>query len=137
MKSTNTFKETIKNYLDKRAESDSLFAAAYAKEGKNLDDCINYILGAVHKSGCNGFTDDEVYNMAVHYYDEDNIEIGKPVNCKVVVNHSVDISEEEKEEARQKALQEIVDQEKKRLLNKPQKAAPKPKETEVQQASLF
>lgn len=137
MKSTDTFKKTIKTYLDQRAEIDSLFAAAYAKEGKNLDDCIKYIMNTVHKSGCNGFTDDEVYNMAVHYYDEDAIEIGKPLDCKVVVNHSVDISEEEKQEAKQKALQEIVDQEKKRLLNKSQKPAPKPQETEVQQASLF
>jgi hypothetical protein len=26
--------------------------------------------------------------MAIHYYDEDTIEVGKPIGGKVVVNHS-------------------------------------------------
>lgn len=42
--------------------------------------------------------------MAVHYYDEDNIEIGKPINCRVAVNHVVELTEEEKAEARQEAI---------------------------------
>ena len=39
MKTTDTFKATIKAYLDKRAESDELFAVSYAKENKNIDEC--------------------------------------------------------------------------------------------------
>lgn len=53
-------------------------------------------------SGCSGFSDDEIYSMAVHYYDEDNIEVGKPNSCKVVVNHTIELTEEEKAEARQR-----------------------------------
>ena len=41
-----------------------------------------------------------------HYYDEDNIEIGKPTNCQVMVNHMVELTEEEKAEARQEAIKQ-------------------------------
>ena len=60
----------------------------------------------MQKSGCNGFDDDEIYSMAVHYYDEDNIEIGKPTNCQVMVNHIVELTEEEKAEAKQEAIKQ-------------------------------
>jgi hypothetical protein len=40
MKGTEQFKQTIKAYLDERAKTDELFAVSYAKENKNLDDCI-------------------------------------------------------------------------------------------------
>ena len=55
MKSTEHFKKTILAYLDKRALEDQLFAAAYQKPGKDIEDCITYILNEVKKSGCNGF----------------------------------------------------------------------------------
>lgn len=104
MKVTEHFKQTIKAYLDKRAAEDALFSAAYAKQEKSVSKCITYILNQVHKSGCNGFTDDEIYSMAVHYYDEDNIEIGKPVTASVVVNHHVELTEEEKAKAYRNAV---------------------------------
>ena len=88
MKPSNTFKETIKQHLESRAASDELFAVTLAKEGKNIDDCCTYILNQVKKSGANGFADSEIFGMAVHYYDEDKIEVGKPINAKVIVNHS-------------------------------------------------
>lgn len=45
--------------------------------------------------------------MAVHYYDKDNVEIGKISNAHVVVNHVVQLTEEEKEEARQEAIKKL------------------------------
>lgn len=56
----------------------------------------SYILNTVQKSGYKGFADDEIYSMAVHYYEEENIEVGKLVNCQVVVNHQVELTPEEK-----------------------------------------
>ena len=74
MKSTNHFKNTIQAYLEERAASDPQFEWAYTtKENKNIDDCITYILNAVQKSGCNGFTDDEIFGMAVHFWDYPNL----------------------------------------------------------------
>lgn len=100
MKPSPVFKQVFQNYLVEYAKSDSLFAANYLKSNKSLDDCITYILNTIQKSGYNCLTDDEVYNMAIHYYDEDTIEVGKPVSCKVVVNQHVELTEEEKQQER-------------------------------------
>ena len=110
MKGSNHFKNTIKAYLDQRAETDILFSFQYSKPEKNIDDCVTYILNEVKKSGCNGFADDEIYSMAVHYYDEDKIEVGNPMNAHVVVNHVVELTAEEKEQARKDAIQKAQDE---------------------------
>ena len=110
MKSTVNFKNIIKTYLDSRANDDELFAETYAKPTKNIDDCITYILNEVQKSGCNGFADDEIYSMAVYYYDEDSITAGKPIDCRIVVNHTVELTAEEKKEARQEAMQRATNE---------------------------
>ena len=68
MKATDHFKNTIKAYLDQRAETDYLFSFRYSLPEKKLEDCITYILNQVQKSGCNGFHDDEIFGMAVHFY---------------------------------------------------------------------
>ena len=60
-----------------------------------------------------------------HYYDEDNIEIGKPMhNAQVAVNHVVILSAEEKEQARQEAMQKAQD-EAYRKMTQPTKKAKK------------
>ena len=87
MKTTERFKEVIEQYLTQRAAADTLFAAVFSKPHKNLDDCVTYILNTVKASGCNGFEDSEIFSLATHYYDEENIEVGSPIDCKVVVNH--------------------------------------------------
>lgn len=46
MATSNSFQDTIKAYLDKRAKEDSLFAVTYAKENKNIKDCCLWI--AIH-----------------------------------------------------------------------------------------
>ncbi|WCM42432.1 PcfK-like family protein [Flavobacterium sp. CBA20B-1] len=88
MKGTDHFKTAIQNHLNGLAAKDELFADSLKKDNKNIDDCITYILNQVKASGCNGFADEEIYQMAVHYYDEDDIAIGKPLNGTVVVNHT-------------------------------------------------
>ncbi len=131
MKTSEAFKKTIREYLEQIAKEDQLFAASYAKENKNIDECCNYILQEVQKSGCNGFSDDEIFGMAVHYYDEDYIKNVKPVNAKVVVNHVVELTEEEKRSAKEAALKEyeakemkkIEEDRKKKLEKKAEKAA--------------
>ena len=122
MKASNHFKNTIKAHLDQRAETDVLFSFQYSKPEKNIDDCVTYILNEVKKSGCNGFADDEIYSMAVHYYDEDNIEVGKPMNAHVVVNHVVELTEEEKEQARKDAIQKVQDEAYRKMIQPVKKA---------------
>ena len=103
MKGTEHFKQTIAEYLNQRAMADPLFAPNLMKPNKNIEECIIYILNEVQKSGCNGFADDEIFSMAVHYYDEDNLDVGKKISCKVVVNHVVELTEKEKQELKDKA----------------------------------
>lgn len=140
MKGTDHFKQTIKAYLDERAATDTLFAEAYGKEGKTIDKCVTYILNRVQKSGCNGFADAEIYSMAVHYYDEDGIDEGKAVDAAVVVNHAVELTDEEKAEAHAKALEEYQAQEREKIAEAERKKAERRKErvkAEAQQPSLF
>lgn len=142
-----SFQDTIKAYLDKRAQEDSLFAQSYAKEGKSIEECCNYIIQEVKKMKVAGLSDDEVFGLAVHYYDEDNLGEIKASNCKVVVNHTVELTEEEKEQARKDAIAQYQKEEyaKLRAVEKekakkkaPSKAPAKtPAENTVNSPSLF
>lgn len=111
---TDYFKLTIQNYLDARAREDELFAPRYANPKKNIDDCCTFIINQVRQSGCNGFADEE------------DIDIGKPVSCKVVVNHTVELTEEEKAEARRNAIRKAESEAYAKLA----KAKSKPKKIE-------
>ena len=138
MKGTDHFKELIKNYLDNRAKEDELFRAKYETTTRTIDDVVNYIFHAVQQSGCCGFSDLEVYAMAVHAIDEPHLEIGKPMNCNVVVNHHIELTEEEKAEQRAIALKRYQEEEMRKLQQrnsrpKAAKAQPKP----IQEFSLF
>lgn len=137
MKATEHFRQAIKAYLDERAKNDELFAVSYAKENKNMDDCVTFILNQVKRSKCMGLTDEEVYSLAVHFFDEDDIEIGNSIACNVIVNHTVELTEEEKTQARQDALKEYQAEQ----LRKMQKRTNKPKtpkaQPEITTPSLF
>ncbi|MFV0521410.1 MAG: PcfK-like family protein [Mangrovibacterium sp.] len=134
MKASTHFTNTIKAYLDKRAETDSLFAIQYRKPNKNIEDCITYILNQVQKSGCNGFEDIEIYNLALDFYDEDELEIDDKIEAKVVVNHFVEITEEEKAQAKKEALERVQNEAYQQM-----KATPKgaKKTAVVHQQTLF
>ena len=125
MKGTDHFKRTIQMYLEQRAAEDALFAKKYHNPAKNLDDCVTHILNFVQRSGCNGFTDGEIFGQAIHYFEENEIEVGKPMDCQVVVNHVVELTAEEKAEARQNALRQYQNEELRRLqMENPQRVAP-------------
>ena len=138
MSGTEQFTRTIAEYLNLRAATDPLFAPNLAKPHKNIEDCITYILKQVQQSACNGFEDDEIYSMALHYYDEDDLEVGSPVACHVVVNHTIVLTEEEKAEARKQAIQQYQAQELRRLQEpKRVKSKTSTKSEQVPEPSLF
>lgn len=78
-------KQVIQSYLEERAKRDPLFATSYAKPNKKIDECYDYIISQAKKCGgsvvC--MSDDEVFGLAVHYYDEDDIKVSKQNNYKV------------------------------------------------------
>ena len=136
MKGTEHFKRAVKAYLDERAESDSLFAASYAKEGKNLEDCITYIINQVKASGCCGWERNEIFGLAVDYYDEDNIKVGERIDCTIVVPNHIELTEEEKKEARQNAILAYQNEELSRLRSRYSKPKQSAKQ-DTQTQSLF
>ena len=134
---TDLFKEAIQGKLNELASKDSLFAETLKKENKNIDDCISHIYRQVQDSGRKGFTDDEVYAMAVHYYDEDDIKVAKGnAPSKVIVNHVPELSDEEKEELKERARKEVIEEERLRIVQKRTKPV-KEASKKTEQPSLF
>lgn len=145
------FKNAIKAHLDERAKIDEQFAVSYAKEGKSIDECCRYILHQMRRRGnAVAASDSEVYGMAVHYYDEDDIKVPKYSPGHSVASNAPsvaikDLTEEEKAEAREVALatyreqqlQRLREEEKKKASQSRQKRRESEKETAGGQLSLF
>lgn len=135
---TNSFQDTIKSYLDERAKTDDLFAKVYAKPNKSFKECCDYIMGEAKKRGnAVAMTDEEVFGMAVHYYDEDNIKVNKVSGDYKVSAPApfpkVELTEEDKKKAREEAIRRLTEEQYASIKKKPNKR----KEEDVQQMSLF
>ena len=137
MKGTEQFTRTIAEYLNLRAATDTLFAPNLQKPHKSIEQCITYILNQVQKSGCNGFEDDEIYSIAVHYYDEDDLEEGNAIPCNVVVNHTIVLTDEEKAEARQEAIKQYQREELAKIQSRNARVKKTENATTQVQPSLF
>ena len=101
-------KDIIKDYLDSRAASDRLFAVSYAKPKKTIAECFNYVLSEARKRGSQVcMSDEEVFGLAVHYYDEDDIKVGPAPAAKVSTTKGdtpkVKLTEKEKAAAKAEA----------------------------------
>ena len=131
------FKDTIQKYLEQRVAEDPLFAPKFENPKKNIDECCRYILGEARKRGTAvAMSDVEVFGMAVHYYDEENIKIENVPSGRSVSSTSrkVELTEEEKNAAREAAIKRLAEEQYRSLKKKPAK---KKADTNVQQMSLF
>ena len=131
MKSSENFIEAIRHYLDSRAESDNLFAIRYADPSKSVEECCQYILNEVKRQGVSVMTNDEVYSLATHYFDGDvsEKEIGKPINCKVVISKD-QLTEEDKAELKEQAMEQYKEEQLREIRRQSApKAQPKPTAT--------
>lgn len=79
--------------LQERAEQDASFKSTLEKQNKSLEECYEYIRGELYKTAFNDKKgkvafdpdNDKLVNMAVHYYDEDDIVVsGLPKGVKTV-----------------------------------------------------
>lgn len=142
MSKQNPLKEAIQSYLDERAKADELFAVAYKKKKKSIDECCTYIMGEAKKRGnavC--MSDEEVFGLAVHYYDEDDIKVNKPpsnVRASASTTTSakpVKLTEEDEKKAREEAIKRLTEEQHALLRKRPTRT--KKEVIEVQQMSLF
>ena len=138
MQGTELFKQTIQNYLDRRAKEDAQFGERYANTTRTIEDVVTFILNQVKASGCNGFSDDEIFGMAVHCIDEPELEIGNPLDCYVSINRHVALTEEEKAEMRAQALKRFQDEELSKIRQRNERKAQKRTESaKTAELSLF
>ena len=106
LKASTPAEEQIKNYLVTTA-SDAL-KEKILKSNKNLSDCMNYLASQVKekaKNGCYCGSDDEIFGMVIHYFEEDEIEpvttssarvetTAKPITPKPKKEKKVEVKEE-------------------------------------------
>jgi len=119
------------------ARRDPLFADRFCNPNKKMEDCITFILNQVKNSGLQGFDDSEIYALAVHYYVEENVDPGSPVQCQVVVNHQVQLTDEEIAEQRRRAKEEVFRSEASRLRSSGRVSPPQPVKAEENELLLF
>lgn len=85
-----------------------------AKPNKDLGECMNYLMSCARKKvkgQCAVLSDDDALSMAIHYYDEDDIEIDK-VNGTVSASPVQDEEhEQDKNEDIEKMVSERVEKE--------------------------
>ena len=137
-KDIDIFKQTIQNYLTAMGERDEAFAQRLALPGKSIDECCKYIFAAVQRSGRQGFADSEIYGLAVHYYDEDDIKAEAGATpAHIVVNHTIELSPEEVAEARERAKEKLIQEEIARLRKPEFKPAPAAKPSPEKEPLLF
>ena len=147
--------KVIADYLLTRNDiKDSL-----AKENKSLEECGQYILQEARKKGSHvAMTDEEVFGLAVHYYDEDDITVKHTSKAEVKVaapkddkplkplaeyrkeidrtesKESIDIDKIVEEQVNKKLAEIKRAEQKKKEKRKAERKAKKPK---VNQVSLF
>lgn len=113
------FTSIIKVHLDLLSENDEELKTALLNDSKSLENCFIYILNTVQKSGINGFADEEIFQMAVDYYKIDNVIIENPnIQSQVVINRIPEVTEEDRELAKQKAIEDLIRQEKEKITKK-------------------
>lgn len=106
---TKLFEQRIGEWLTQARKDDATFDKKVAESKKDVKGCCNYILSEVRKAKQCGYDDDEIYGMARHYFDEDDIkDPGKQKVQRIVVTGHVDLSDEEKAEAMEAAKKQYL-----------------------------
>lgn len=83
---------TLQEYLEKKlgemAQQDANFRERYEDKQKSMENCLRYITQQAHKQAvgnCAAISDEDVLQMAVHYYQEKDVEPTKDTPMAKVV----------------------------------------------------
>lgn len=125
----NGFEKIIKDYLDKRASEDAMFAAKYNGRCEREEDavagCCDYIKTEARKqaqNNCAVIEDKEVFGWAVHYFDED---IQRPNNApKTKVAAAPAVPKGDAPKKAEKPIQKLRDEIKPKPVEKPKAVEP-------------
>ncbi|MBR0291101.1 MAG: hypothetical protein IJQ79_03110 [Bacteroidales bacterium] len=132
--------DAVKDYLDEYAKGDPVFAEKLANPNKSIEQCMEYIQSEIfHEFIKNGGgrrvavacpSRQQCFGLAVHYYDEEKVEI-RPMPGVTSVSHAtpdVPLTEEDKEKAREKAIQKLADEDARKIKDEEEKKRQKAKE---------
>ena len=81
---SNTYEQVVLDYIES-LDAPELFEKINAGD-KGLSDCMSYVKSQARSKAVNGcavLTDQEVFGMAVHYFEEDSIKKGATPSVKV------------------------------------------------------
>lgn len=135
-----TIQEAIQAYLETYAAGDPVFAQKLANPDKSIDKCLEFIEGEIfHKyvkeAGGKRVavampSRQECFGLAVHYYDEEKIEIRKMdgVGSVATATPGVELSEEDKAKARERAIERLAEEEARKIKAEEEKRRQKSKE---------
>ena len=145
MKSNNAAIVAMQQMLQERILAEPALAIKLANPKKSLESAINYLCHEIQKSGLCVVDDQTVLSILLHFYAEDSIEDGgTPINCNIVVS-KLELSEEDKDELREQAMEQYKEEQLRELRrqsqpkaqSKPTTTAPKAGEEINVQPSLF
>ncbi len=124
-----TIQEYLEAKLGEMASQDPNFRERYNDGQKSMNDCVRYITQQAQKqavNGCAAISDDDVLQMAVHYYQE------KDVNpTKEEIKAEIKASKPKQEKPKQEEKPHPV------LISKPQPKKKAKKVDDSLQLSLF
>lgn len=146
MKNAAPWLKVIAEYLLKRDD----IKENLEKENKSLSECGSFIMTEARRKGksvC--MTNEEVFGLAVHYYDEDDLKINKNISNQAKVEKSEDTEKEvskpvhEEKPVEKVDIEEIVEKKVQERLQaierkkKGKRTKKKAKKSNVEQVSLF
>ena len=106
----NEFEKVIKKYLDEFANESPEFKEAYSKENKSIERCCAYIVSEMEKrskSNALAVTDDEVYYLARHYYEEDDLNVKTNAGNFTFVHTVPELTDAEKDSLKSQVMLEF------------------------------
>ena len=126
MKSNDSALAVMQQMLQERCIAEPSFAIKMANPSKSMEGAVNYLCSQIQKSGLCVVEDQEVMNILVHYFDENEIEDCGKVNCNILVSKP-ELSEEDKEILKEQAKEEYKKEQLQQIRrDNAQKATPKP-----------
>lgn len=135
-----TIQEAIQAYLETYAAGDPVFAKKLANPDKSIDKCLEFIEGEIfHKyvkeAGGKRVavampSRQECFGLAVHYYDEEKVEIRQMEGVSEVTHATpgVPLTEEDQEKARQRAIERLAEEKAREIKAEEEKKRQKAKE---------
>lgn len=144
-KATPEFRAIIRKELKRRAEADATFKERLQNKDKSIEECCEYIASQVYAKKVTMISEEEVYGIATHYYDEEKLGDWKKAPHATVVTPKdedleVTISAERKAELQQEAEARYLSKQIEALKAKkakPAKTATKPKTLPFVEQTLF